>query len=230
MLRSSQSVRFEVGNYVNQNENWRRLVPVGLIIEIRVDVGSVGMRRAETWRENMGIPPRRNGGSCSDGFGPHYELRGRGNHDDSNFGDIIKYPKNPQQDFAVEPGRFLTCVVHNGKEGYIAFQDISYGSRWILICFRQSSRSSSRSPLAHHPVTSSATEVDIRSPRFDVGYIIRRSEYAPGFEREEREGRRAGRCARGGYSNGPTLVWKCARCKDDGGIRREPRRGDITSR
>lgn len=104
------------------------------------------------------------------------------------------------------------------------------GSRWILICFRQSSRSSSRSPLAHHPVTSSATEVDIRSPRFDVGYIIRRSEYAPGFEREEREGRRAGRCARGGYSNGPTLVWKCARCKDDGGIRREPRRGDITSR
>ncbi|KYN14676.1 hypothetical protein ALC57_13090 [Trachymyrmex cornetzi] len=74
-------------------------------------------------------------------------------------------------------------------------------------------------------------DVDIRSPRFDVGYIIRRSEYAPsGFEREEREGRRAGRCARGGYSNGPTLVWKCARCKDDGGIRREPRRGDITSR
>ncbi|EGI59781.1 hypothetical protein G5I_12068 [Acromyrmex echinatior] len=90
MLRSSQSVRFEVGNYVNQNENWRRLVPVGLIIEIRVDVGSVGMRRTEIWRENIGIPLRRNSGSCSGGFGPHYELRGRGNHDDSDFGDIIK--------------------------------------------------------------------------------------------------------------------------------------------
>lgn len=79
-------------------------------------------------------------------------------------------------------------------------------------------------PREHRPVTSSAAEVDIRSPRFDVGYVIRRSEYAPsGSEREERAGRRAERCARregarGGYSNGPTLVWKCARCKDDGGI------------
>ncbi|KYN40964.1 hypothetical protein ALC56_04661, partial [Trachymyrmex septentrionalis] len=35
----SRSFRFDVGNYVNQNENWRRLVPVGLIIEIRVDAG-----------------------------------------------------------------------------------------------------------------------------------------------------------------------------------------------
>jgi len=58
-------LNLEVGNYMNRNENWRRLVPVGLIIEIRVDVGSVGMRRAETRRENIGIPPRRNGGSCS---------------------------------------------------------------------------------------------------------------------------------------------------------------------
>lgn len=45
----------------------------------------------------MGIPPRRNGGSCSDGFGPHYELRGRGNHDDSNFGwVIISSPRHPR--------------------------------------------------------------------------------------------------------------------------------------
>jgi len=58
-------LNLEVGNYMNRNENWRRLVPVGLIIEIRVDVGSVGMRRAETRRENIGIPPRRNSGSCS---------------------------------------------------------------------------------------------------------------------------------------------------------------------
>lgn len=108
-------------------------------------------------------------------------------------------------------------------------------SRWILIRFRQSSRSSSLCPSllpARHPVTSSAAEVDIRSPRFDVGYVIRRSEYAPsGSEREERAGCRAGKCmgkteeeGREGYSNGPTLVWKCARCKDDGGIR-APSRG-----
>ncbi|EGI59782.1 hypothetical protein G5I_12069 [Acromyrmex echinatior] len=80
----------------------------------------------------------------------------------------IRIGKNFQQDSMTRPGGFLTRVVHNGKEGYIALQDISY-------------------VIAHHPVTSSATEVDIRSPRFDVGYIIRRSEYAPsGFEREER--------------------------------------------
>lgn len=93
---------------------------------------------------------------------------------------------------------------------------------------------------AHHPVTSA--EVDIRSPRFDVGYVIRRSEYAPSGSRSKkktRAGCRAGRSAGvegrgggaqqreggGGYSNGPTLVWKCARCKDDGGIRQVPSRG-----
>ncbi|EZA60174.1 hypothetical protein X777_15111 [Ooceraea biroi] len=46
-------------------------------------------------------------------------------------------------------------------------------------------------------------EVDIRSPRFDVGYVIRRSEYAPsGSEREERAGCRAGRCAGGKRERG----------------------------
>ncbi|KYN40965.1 hypothetical protein ALC56_04662, partial [Trachymyrmex septentrionalis] len=57
-----------------------------------------------------------------------------------------------------------------------------------------SSRSSSRSLPAHHPVRSPTTEVGIRSPRFDVGYIIRRGEYAPSgaFEREERRAGRVG--------------------------------------
>lgn len=34
---------------------------------------------------------------------------------------------------------------------------------------------------------------------------------------DEEGGEREG--GREGYSNGLTLVWKCARCKDDGGIR-----------
>ncbi|KYN08687.1 hypothetical protein ALC62_00358 [Cyphomyrmex costatus] len=53
------------------------------------------MRRVE--RHGGRIPPRRNGGSCSGGFGPHYELRGRGNHDDSDFGwVIISSPRHPR--------------------------------------------------------------------------------------------------------------------------------------
>ncbi|KYM82307.1 hypothetical protein ALC53_07310 [Atta colombica] len=147
------------------------------------------------------VPPRRNGGSCSGGFGPHYELRGRGNHDDSDFGWVIissppklchqNYPiitvhltpaaqrhryyrlfaiqigKNLQQDFAVGPDGFLTRVVHNEKEGNIALQDISYDIQSFLKWRCQNSVS--------------------LSPRFDVGYIIRRSEYAlSGFERKER--------------------------------------------
>lgn len=71
--------------------------------------------------------------------------------------------------------------------------------RWILIHFRQSSYSSSSFSRPLPPRSSSRyVEVDIRSPRFDVGCVIRRSEYKPsGPDARRARGMSCGVMARG---------------------------------